>query len=332
MSSNLGVPVPTKALWTWSAPVSGYAPQVESFPTVPGCPTKSGVQAPDLQKYMLTPLVYYSPFGGTPTPIDADTITDWIRWAEDEIETETNVRLCQTWIAAPAAKSLAQTLALNLSVSGLYQQMGVDFDYEEPGYDFLFDRWRDEGWGVTRLRCRPVKSVSWYDPGSVTSPNATGMKNVAFIYPLLNEYFRMPSTWFVEDQNRGLVRFVPATSVQMLPLFALQLAMLGFAQSVPQGLWFQYTAGLTASDYVSDWSFMRQLVLAKAAIQAFQAMQTSVNMGATEVQTTGDGLSQRIKYSEKGVFWAQIQQQQEKVKPLMRRAISKVGGFHMGML
>lgn len=323
-----GIPVPTRALWTWTAPAQGYQAHVLSFPTVQGCPTKSGIQPADLRKYMQVPLVTY---GQPAVAIDDDTIVGWIRDAEDDIETETNVRLCQTWIAAPAAKSAAEVSALNLAIQGPYQTPGVDFDYEESGYDFEFERWRDEGWGYLRLRCRPVKSVSSYDTTAVSS-NFTGVKNVAFIYPLLNEYFRMPMTWIVEDQNRGLVRFVPATSVQMLPLFAMQLAFMGFAQSVPQGLWLQYTAGLTAADYAADWSFMRQLVLAKAAIIAFQAIQTSVNFGAMEVLTTVDGLSQRTRYSEKGPFIAAIMQQNDVVKRLTKRAKMKGGGFHMGIL
>jgi hypothetical protein len=327
--TTVGTPIPTGALWTWTTPVPGEAARVVSFPTVPGAPTKTGITPADLQNYMGTPIVN---FGPPPVPIDPGIVTGWIRQAEDDIETVTNVRLCQTWIAAPAAKTLQQKQSLNLSTLDNFQQPGIDFDYEEPGYDFLFENWRDEGWGHIRLRCRPVKSVSYYDPTGLISSNVAGMKNVAFIYPLLNEYFRMPNTWFVEDQNRGLIRFVPATSVQMLPLFALQLAFMGFAQSVPQGLWFQYTAGLTAADYASDWSFMRQLVLARSAITAWQSMQFSLNFGAVEVHTIADGLSQRIKFSEKGPMNTQIGQQQMIVDALMKRAKSKVGGFHMGML
>jgi hypothetical protein len=328
-ATTVGIPVPTRALWTWTAPVVGQAAQVVSFPTVPGGVTKTGITPGDLQNYMGTPIVN---FGPPPVPIDPSVITGWIRQAEDDIETVTNVRLCQTWIAAPAAKTNQQKQALNLSTQDNFQQPGIDFDYEEPGYDFEFSRWRDEGWGFTRLRCRPVKSISLFDPTGIVSSNAVGMKNVAFIYPLLNDFFRMPSTWIVEDQNRGLIRFVPATSIQMLPLFALQLTTMGFAQSVPQGLWFQYTAGLTAADYASDWSFMRQLVLARASVTAWQSMQFSINFGAVEVHTIADGLSQRIKFSEKGPMNAQIGQQQTIVDALMKRAKSKVGGFHMGML
>lgn len=327
MSGYNNPAVSTGSLWTWTTPVTGQAAQVTGFPPN-GQPTKSGVTPLDLQNYMLIPLAY----GNPPVPVDNSVVQGWIRYAEDEIEAVTNIRLCQTFIAAPAAKTNAQVVALNIKPMYNYQQPGIDFDYEEAGYDFFFDRWKDEGWGITHLRQRPVKSISTFDPTGIISSNQAGMKNAAFIYPLLNEFFRMPYTWIVEDQNRGMVRFVPSTSVQMLPLFALQLAAMGFAESVPQGLWFQYTAGLTAADYASDWNFMKRLVLAKAAEQAFQSLQTSINMGALEMQTIGDGLSYRVKYSDKGPFYGQILQQQMIIKELTRRAVQKGGGFALGML
>jgi hypothetical protein len=178
-----------------------------------------------------------------------------------------------------------------------------------------------------------VKGVDVVDPtGIVNATNLNGTKNVAFIYPLLNEFFRMPQTWVVEDPDRGLVRFVPATAVQMLPLFAMQLAFMGFAESVPGGMWFQYTAGLTAADYQSKWRFMRQLVLARSAVTALKSMQLSVNYGAVETQITADGLSRRMRFDPKGAFSGPIMAFEEEVKRLTRRAKSMCGGVHLGVL
>jgi hypothetical protein len=330
MSENFVLaPVQTQSLWTWTAPIQGQQASVVSFPTVPGSPTKTGLTPQNLRDYIQIPIMQYGP---PPVPVSDQVITDWIRYAEDEVETKTNIRLCQTWIAAPAAKARPYAQSLDLVTQTGFQQPGVDFDFEEPGYDFLYERWRDEGWGYLRMRWRPVKSVSYYDATGDISSNITGIKNVAFIYPLLNDFFRMPQSWMVEDQNRGLIRFVPATSVQVLPLFEMQLTFMGFAQSVPQGLWFQYTAGLTAADYAGEWRFMKQLVLARAAITVFQAIQTSLSMGATEIQTTADGLSQRFRFSEKGPFAAQIGQQEKVVADGLKTAKMKCGGFHMGIL
>jgi len=321
--------VPTQALWTWTLPVAGQAQQVQSYPTVPGNPTKSGLIRSDLEAFIGIPI---QGFATPPQEIADSTVNQWIRWAEDDIESDTNVRLCQTWIAAPPTKTQQVTQLVNLGVQGLYQQLGVDYDLAEAGYDFVFERWRDEGWGYMRLRWRPVKSVEQFDDSLNQSNNLNGTKNVAFIYPLLNEFFRMPPSWIVEDQNRGLIRFVPAISVQMLPLFAMQLSFMGFSQSVPQGLWFQYNAGLTPNDYNSEWSFMQQLILCKAAVIAFQNLQTPLAMGAMELTSQIDGLMRRVRYSEKGAFSPQIETFGKRADALLRRAKSKAGGIPLGSI
>ena len=320
-------PVKTGALWNWNTSVPGQAPTVITFSS--GAKTKTGLQPNDLRSFVSIPLQIYT---NPPIPISDEVVFDWIRYAEDAIEQETNIRLCQTWIAAPAAKSQAEAQLLALSTKYNYQQLGVDYDYEEAAYDFFFERARDEGWLYQRLRWRPVKSATFTDPTGIVSPNFTGVKNIAFIYPLLNEYFRVPPTWTVEDQNRGLIRIVPATSVQMLPLFAMQLAFMGFAENVPGGMWFQYTAGITAADYQGEWRFMRQLVLARAAEMALISMQTSVNFGAIETQMVADGLSYRNKFDPAGAFSGPIKAFMAMGDTLTRRAKSMVGGVHLGTL
>ena len=321
------IPVPTKALWTWNTAVAGAAPTVETFSS--GAKTKTGLQPNDLRNYVQVPIQRY---GNPPQPIDDCDIFGVIRDAEDEIEKETNIRLCQTWIAAPAAKTAQETQLLGLVTQNNYQQLGIDYDYAEPGYDFFFNRARDEGWLFQRLRWRPVKSVDFNDPTGSVSNNVTGVKNIAFIYPLLNEYFRVPVTWIVEDQNRGLVRVVPATNVQMLPLFAMQLAFMGFAENVPQGMWFQYTAGLTAADYQNEFRFMRQLVLARAGVTILKTMQLSVNYGALETSIQADGLMQKMRFDPKGAFAGAIIAFEDEVKRLTMKAKQMVGGIHLGIL
>ena len=108
--STIGGPVATKALWNWTAKVSGQQPIVSTYSS--GAKTKSGVQPQDLKNYVVVPIQQY---GNPPIPICDDTIYDWIRDAEDEIENDTNVLLCQTWVAAPPARSQQETQLLNLS-------------------------------------------------------------------------------------------------------------------------------------------------------------------------------------------------------------------------
>jgi hypothetical protein len=320
--------VQSKAQWRWTSPPAGEAPIALTYPSKNNS-TKSGVMPNDLQDFIGIPLTTFNPT----LPISDKIVIGWIRYAEDKIEQDTNIRLCQTWIAAPPAKTVQEVLALNIGVQNNYQQLGVDYDFEEPAYDFRFDRAQDEGWLYTHLRWRPVKSVDLADPsGMFNASNLTGTKNIAFIYPLLNEYFRAPQNWIVEDQNRGLVRLVPATNVQMLPLFAMQLAFMGFAESVPGGLWFQYSAGLTANDYNANWSFMTQLVLVRAAIRALRTMQMSINLGVTEGRLQVDGLMRSVKYDARGPFAGQITEYENEEKSLLKTARSKCGMPYMGTL
>jgi hypothetical protein len=327
-----GAPVPTQAIWNWNtAPLaSGQPPVAVGYPPGgAGQPTKTGLTPTDLQNLVVIPIQTY---GSNPVPIPTAVQIQWIRWAEDEVERETSIRLCQTWIAAQPTWTPPQTQAVGLTVSGQYQQLGVDYDLYEPPYDFIFNRAQDEGWVITKLRWRPIKLAM---PGGFNSSALSGntaVRNFSYIYPLLNEYFRVPSSWLVEDQNYGLIRLVPSTNVQMLPLFAMQLAFMGFAESVPGGIWLQYIAGLTANDYNSEYSFMRQLVLLKAAIQALMSIQLTVNWGAIETTTNVDGLMYRSRYAEGGPFIGQIKAFEDQAKRLMKLAKSKVQGPVFGVV
>ena len=126
-------PVPTRALWNWNTSNAGEQPTIDTFSS--GAKTKTGLQPNDLRRYVLIPLQQY---GNPPIPMPDVDVLGYIRDAEDEIETDTNIQLCQTWIAAPAAKTQQEAQLLGLVVKDNYQQLGVDYDYAEAAYDFFF--------------------------------------------------------------------------------------------------------------------------------------------------------------------------------------------------
>lgn len=306
----------TEALWTWDT--TSAVPVVSGFSS--GAATKTGLLPSDLRAFVTVPLQDYSQ--KPPVPVSDATLLQWIRFAEDWIETETGILLCQTWVASPPAVTQAQAQAIGITTtsSGGFQLMGFDYDLSDAAYDFIFPRAQDEGWMIYSLRYKPVKDVE-YGPF-----NTTAIKNMSYVYPLLNEFFRVPPEWMVEDHDFGLVRLVPAVNVQMLPLFAMQLAFMGFAESVPGAIWLQYRAGLTANDYNSRWAFMKQLVLAQAAMTALQSVQGTINMGAAEYRMFVDGLQYGTKYFPNGPFGFLINQFQRQRGQLMAQALSKVGG------
>lgn len=312
-----------KSLWLWDT--STAVPTVSGFPSGASwgasgfTPTKTGLAASDLRTYCGVPIQIY---GNPPVPIDDDTLQGWIRYAEDWVEQESTCLLTQTYIASPPAYSALQvaTLGITLQTSGQGQQIGFDYDLQDAAYDFMFPRAQDEGWMITQMRYRPVRSIV------LTPSDFAAIKRIAFVYPLLNEIFQVPPQWVVEDGDFGLVRMVPAANVQMLPLFAMQLAFMGFAESVPGALWFQYTAGLTPNDYQTRFAFVKQLVLATTAVQALATSQGSINLGATDYVMSMDGVQYSTKYPKEGAYHGLIKQNMAIRDALLESLKSKVSG------
>src|SRR5579859_7220851 len=102
----------SQALWNWNVPASG-SPTVNQFSS--GFETKTGLQPSDLAAYVTVPLQDYSQ--NPPAPVEPDTIIQWIRWAEDWVENQTGLLLCQSWVASPPAVTQLQTQALGITPS-----------------------------------------------------------------------------------------------------------------------------------------------------------------------------------------------------------------------
>ena len=330
-------PIQVGTLWQWNTS-SGF-PVVTGYPNnyVGGPsgwtygPTKTGLTPTDLQNYVGVPLVYY---GNPPVPVASGDLVNWIRYAEDQVEQSTSILLCQTWVASPPElyPQVAQSAGLLVNNPSGAQVRGYDYDMADAGYDFIFNRWQEEGWGVQTLRYRPVQSVTYGVSGNPSTIGLTAVKSSAMIYPLLNTYFRISPTWNVEDQDYGMIRWVPATNVQMLPLFAMQLAFMGFAEDVPGAIHLQYTAGLTPWDYGSRYSFMKEYVLAEAAIRALSAVQGTINLGQLEVQTQVDGLQYRTKFDAAGAYNGLIKQFMSRRDECKKTALEKCAGPMVIML
>lgn len=312
-------PITSKALWNWD--VTGTFPVVKTYAS--GQPTKTGLTPADLQNFCYIPTQTFN------TPIrqvDSNQLLQWIRWAEDSIEQSAGILLSQSWVASPPEFIPANCVALGINPTypGGYQQQGYDYDIEDAAYDFIYNRAQDEGWMVCLMRYRPVRSLI-YGP-DITKGEQSPFKNISYVYPLLNQYFNVPWQWEVVDSDYGVLRLVPSTNVAMLPLFAMQLAFLGFAQSVPGGIHFQYTAGLTPMDYQTRFSFVKQLVLAEASIITLTNLQGTVNMGALEYMIHQDGFTYRTSYDKNGPFAGIITQYEKQRDMLMGQLRGLVAG------
>ncbi len=311
--TGVAVPVTSKTLWTWDT--SGPVPLVTGYNG--SQITKTGLMPDDLQNYVGVPLQYY---GNPPRAVASGTVIGWIRAAEDFVEQQTTILLTPTWVASPPSPTNLVNSQIGLT-STIYggQQMGKDYDLEDAPYDFVFQKAQNEGWSILQYRYRPLRNFAFGVDRKAT-------KLYAYIYPLLSAYFNVPPSWFVEDLDFGVLRLVPAENVQMLPLFAMQLAFMGFAESVPGAIWVQYTAGLSDNDYRGRFSFMKQLVLAQAAIYALQSVQGTINMGIMRHSTLVDGVQYQAQYSEKGPFGALIDRFERTREQLLDVAIQNVSG------
>ena len=302
----------SQAFWTWKNTTTNN-PSVVYYGQDPTVSTKTGLSTSDLQAFVGVPTVITVPNIPNPVPLTNAQLLAYLRRAEDWVEQESGILLAQAWIASPPLSSQGlQAVGISSTsnpVSG--QIFGVDYDMLDPGYDFFYRRFLMEGWGAQQLRYRPLKTVVSY----------------AFIYPLLSEFFQIPRTWIVEDWDAALIRIVPSANVQMLPLFAMQLAFMGFAQSLPQGLYMQYVAGLNSVDYNTRYAFMQQLVLATAAIYLLNTLQGSINFGMVRQATSVDGLRYDQSYPSSGAaYQGLITQFTNMQTQLMRTAIDCVRG------
>lgn len=306
------LPVPTVAQWIWTTvtfPNNKTYPQAVAFGT--GYPTKTGLEVADLQNFVGVPTIIQ---GNPPVPLSDIQLLDILRQAEDWVETTSGIMLTPTWIASPPAVSAQEVQATGMTITSspeFGQIQGVDYDYLDIGYDFKYRNYLFEGWGILQLRWKPLIDVEY----------------LSYIYPLLSQFFKIPLSWVVEDHDYGMIRLVPAANVQMLPLFAMQLAFMGFATSLPQAIWLQYLAGLTPVDYQTRFSFMKTLVLSAAATILLPTLQGSINFGAIQRQLGVDGLMQMIRWPASGAaFGGLIQAFQNQRDALMQTAIQLVRG------
>lgn len=326
LNLNVG-PIPSRSLWTWGTSGTTYNAPLTVLGYPPGGasqPTKTGLMPSDLQNFVG---VQIQQMGNPINQVPPQQIVQYIRWAEDRIERDTSVLLCQSWVAGPplVAPGAAESAGIT-PVNGSYQVQGLDFDVYDAPLDFWFPRSQDSGWMAYILRMRPVKSIN-YDTSDYVA-----IKRYNFNYPLLNEFFRVPPVWMVMDEDMGFVRLVPSVNVQLLPLFALYLGFMAFTDSLPGGIQLQYTAGITPQDYSSRWSFMKQLVLAEAAITALSIIQGTVNVGFTERNVQLDGLKADFKFNNKGPYDGLIQTFTRMRDELLKTALSKVAGPQMTFL
>jgi hypothetical protein len=326
-------PITPQALWHWDSSTTPYTflgfSASQFAATGVDRITKTNLGPSDLQNFLNIPLQAQ---GLNTQPIPDDVLITWIRWAEDEIEQRTGVMLTSTWVASPQEVQAGAAQAANIKTPDGYMVLGRDFDYNDAPYTFDYSRYEDEGWGALSFRHKPLKDVT-YTPNNVAGAGQgfTAVKSMVYIYPLLSQFYAIPLQWVIEDPLASYITLVPSTNVIMLPIYAMQLAMMGFSRTLPGAIHVQYICGFTDNDYATTFSFVKQLVLTKAAIQALRSLQTSISVGTSEQRTIINNWEQQVKYNP-APFRGPIEDFEKLEKKLMNRLVNELVGPFMNTL
>jgi hypothetical protein len=314
--------VTPKALWQWDTTdpnnpyPTGYG--VGTKPTT----TKTGLCPQDVRDFAGVPLWYR---GNPPREFSDTQIIQQIRRAEDQFELETGILLAPTYIASSPYRTAPEAVSGNVSPTSPdgAMHLGVDYDLEDTVYDFRFNTAEGDGWLVCPMHYKPLR---------IFNSDPTAVKSFNYSYPLLNDYFNVDPSWYVETRDFGYLRIVPSKNVQMLPLFALQLSVAGFSNNLPGGWVIMYTAGFAPSDYKGRFSFVLNAILALTSVNILAMLQGTVNMGSQEVTVQADGVATTQKFDPKGPYAGLISNFKNTYTELSEQAYWLCGGLSVQTL
>lgn len=194
-------------------------------------------------------------------------IQDSIDAAASEVERRLGVYLKPTVIEC------------NGSERGL--QEGVDFDKEEPPYDYDASQWADNGF--LQLRERPVLEIHEF---KLVLPNNQ----------VVMDFLSVPE-WVKLNKLNGQLRIVPyAGSASIFSLAGGSLSGYAFMTGsmngyIPQAIYLSYTAGYAVGKVPKD---IRNVVAKMTAISMLGIAGDALMGGVSNMSTSIDGLSESV--------------------------------------
>jgi len=218
--------------------------------------TKSGIDPAALAGSRLFGLIAsVQPAGG----FDEDYMTEKVRQAEDSLERDLQLFLKTTRIISEPDGTVVK---------------GVDYDVEEPGYDYDADFFTGEKWGWVKLRHHPVQSV----------------QSMVFAYPNADSrVFTVPTTWIRLDKNFGIVRLVPDKVAVYASFSAYILSIFSGGRGVPQSVLINYTAGFQAGELAANHTDLLEAIKRRALLEIL-----ADGFIPQSFSNSADGLSQSI--------------------------------------
>jgi hypothetical protein len=224
------------------------------------------------------------------TPMTDEDIISFMNGAIARMERELGVFLKPTIIAC------------NGEMRGL--EPGVDFDIEEPPYDYDYKQWFN--YGFLQLRHRPVIELHEF---KLVLPNNQ----------IIFDFMTKPE-WLKTNPRSGQVRIVPyAGDPTIFSLAGSSLSgypfLTGLIQTnVPQMIFASYVAGFELGQIPSD---IVTAVGKMAAIDILGVAGDAVMVGIAGMSTSIDGLSESVSLTASATsatYGAHIKQLQDEVK------------------
>lgn len=190
----------------------------------------------------------------------------WEKLMAEEVALEHE---CRTWFTP---REVLPWSATDDEVAALPAGTQVE---REAGYDYDPAMFQGNTWGLIQLRQKPASAV----------------RRINFIYPNSSGY-DIPLSWVRLDHKVGRINLIPNNGIQMLPLNAFLLSVVGGGRSIPQMLEIRYRAGL--EDALNRWPDLVDLIRKSATLSLIEDQYLP---GSDS--TSADGLSQSFSFESK---------------------------------
>lgn len=218
--------------------------------------------------------------------MDDETLYPFVEGAVAYVERELGVFLKPTVIACnPWERGLSE---------------GVDYEREEPPYDYDARSWMN--YGFLQLRERHVREV-------------TGFKLVLPNGNIIMDFKKRPE-WIKLYPEAGQIHLVPyAGDPTMFALLGGSVNGYPFVtgtmySNLPQMLYVDYTAGYAQGKIPKD---VRNIVAKIVAVEILGTSGNAITGGLTSLNTSIDGLSESTSYMAAGLYSDQIKQYQQDI-------------------
>lgn len=264
--------------------------------------SKTGIRIADLKAHELYGVLVQA--RGETGPLPDTAIEAKLYAAEDFYERELALRWAVTRVfSAPQQRAAHPDASLRVA------DFDPLYDLAEPAYDYPVGLWDADRWALTKLRHRPVRSVT----------------QMVFTWAGSTRVWRVPAEWIGLDAQFGTVQVTPVTGPAIVMSFsAYLLTVIAGGRGLPHAILIDYVTGYTPEELAQFHQDLLEGVRLRTMLGLFGALGTIVMPGGQTSSSLGlDGLSRSRGFGGRfGPFGARIelaQQQEQEIRDTWRR-------------